>query len=511
MSAVTKQIKYAAIISYAAIIINIVITLLYTPWMVDKIGTSNYALYTLANTLISVFMMDFGIGSVVSRFISKYRAEGQEEKVNDLLGIVSKIFLLIDLLIVVILAIVFLFLEQIYQGLTTQEIETFRWVFIVVAINNVISFPFMALSGIFNAYERFIELKLCDLFQRIFSIVLVVISIAVFCDVVILVSCYAVSSFFTIAIKLIILKKKEPQLKIKIKYKNKDLLKQIFSFSVWVAISTLMQRMYFNIAPSILGIISNSTEIAIFAPAASIESYFYTIATAISGLFLPTISRMIVEDKTQIQGLLENVGKFQIFVTCFMFVGLFTVGRDFMILWMGKDFEKAYYCIIILILPSVITIPQQIANTYAIAENQVKSLAIADIIATIFCVVLAFWVGSRLGAIGSSIAISVAYFIKFIAYTWIYQKKLHLRMGEFFRKCYLRMLVPVLICLGLGVLINYFLQEISYLNFFVKVISIAVIYMLCVGFIGYSKNDRKKAIAFIKHKKKKEENDNEHI
>lgn len=92
MKAFTKQIKFAAIISYAAIFINIIITLLYTPWMVSKIGKSNYALYTLANTLISVFLMDFGIGSVVSRFISKYRAEGQEEKANQLLGLVAKIF-----------------------------------------------------------------------------------------------------------------------------------------------------------------------------------------------------------------------------------------------------------------------------------------------------------------------------------------------------------------------------------------------------------------------------------
>lgn len=125
MKAFTKQIKFAAIISYAAIFINIIITLLYTPWMVSKIGKSNYALYTLANTLISVFLMDFGIGSVVSRFISKYRAEGQEEKANQLLGLVAKIFLFIDLLILIVLAVIFFFLQDIYKGLTEQEIQTF--------------------------------------------------------------------------------------------------------------------------------------------------------------------------------------------------------------------------------------------------------------------------------------------------------------------------------------------------------------------------------------------------
>ena len=502
MKAFTKQIKFAAIISYAAIFINIIITLLYTPWMVSKIGKSNYALYTLANTLISVFLMDFGIGSVVSRFISKYRAEGQEEKANQLLGLVAKIFLFIDLLILIVLAVIFFFLQDIYKGLTEQEIQTFKLVFLVVAGNSVISFPFTVLTGIFNAYERFIELKLCDLFQKLFSIVLIILSIFLFCDVVILVACYAVSSIFTIAIKLIIIKRKVPQLKVDFKYRDRNLLKQIFAFSVWVSISMVMQRMYFNIAPSILGIISNSTEIALFAPAAAIESYFYTIATAISGLFLPTISRMIVEDKTQIQKLLINVGKFQIFVTCFMFVGLFCVGRDFMILWMGEDFEKSAFCVIILILPSVLTIPQQIANTYAIAENHVKSIALADIVATVFCVGLAFVLGSRLGALGSSIAISAAYFIRFGLYMGIYQKKLGLHMGQFFKACYLRMIIPVVICIGVGIVLNYFLTEINFLYFFIKVVAIIVVYLLSVCLIGYTKNDRKRAIDYIKRKKR---------
>lgn len=235
MKAFTKQIKFAAIISYAAIFINIIITLLYTPWMVSKIGKSNYALYTLANTLISVFLMDFGIGSVVSRFISKYRAEGQEEKANQLLGLVAKIFLFIDLLILIVLAVIFFFLQDIYKGLTEQEIQTFKLVFLVVAGNSVISFPFTVLTGIFNAYERFIELKLCDLFQKLFSIVLIILSILLFCDVVILVACYAVSSIFTIAIKLIIIKRKVPQLKVDFKYRDRNLLKQIFAFSVWVS------------------------------------------------------------------------------------------------------------------------------------------------------------------------------------------------------------------------------------------------------------------------------------
>ena len=73
-----KQIKLGAMISYAAIAINIVATLLYTPWMVRQIGQANYGLFTLATSLINLFLIDFGISSAMSRFLSKYRAEGKQ-------------------------------------------------------------------------------------------------------------------------------------------------------------------------------------------------------------------------------------------------------------------------------------------------------------------------------------------------------------------------------------------------------------------------------------------------
>ena len=90
-----KQLKLGALLSYLAIGINIVSALIYSPWMLQKIGAGNYGLYTLATSLINMFMLDFGISSAVSRFVSKYLAEGKQEKVNQLLGLIYKLFFII--------------------------------------------------------------------------------------------------------------------------------------------------------------------------------------------------------------------------------------------------------------------------------------------------------------------------------------------------------------------------------------------------------------------------------
>ena len=121
-----RQIRMGAILSYLAIVINIASGLLYTPWMVKMIGQSQYGLYTLANSLISLFLVDFGLSSATARYVSKYHAENNEESVNNFLGIVYKLYLIIDAVIFIVLIVVFLFIETIYKNLTPTELLQFK-------------------------------------------------------------------------------------------------------------------------------------------------------------------------------------------------------------------------------------------------------------------------------------------------------------------------------------------------------------------------------------------------
>ena len=95
----SNQIKTGAIISYLAIIFNVIAGLVYTPWMVSKIGKADYGLYTLATSIVAYFAMDFGFGGAISKYIAEFRAEHQEEKINNLLGIVYKFFFILDIIL----------------------------------------------------------------------------------------------------------------------------------------------------------------------------------------------------------------------------------------------------------------------------------------------------------------------------------------------------------------------------------------------------------------------------
>ena len=98
-----NQIKTGALLSYIGLGINILIGLLYTPWMIHSIGRDNFGLYTLAMSIITLFVFDFGLSSAVTRFMAKYIAEGRNDKANNCLSLVYKLYIGIDTILLLIL------------------------------------------------------------------------------------------------------------------------------------------------------------------------------------------------------------------------------------------------------------------------------------------------------------------------------------------------------------------------------------------------------------------------
>jgi O-antigen/teichoic acid export membrane protein len=493
-----KQIKNGAVISYIAIISNIIASFLYTPWMVRSIGKSDYGLYTLAVSLITIFLMDFGIGSVVTRFASKYRVDNDTKSINNLLGIVFKLFIVIDIVILVILSITYFRLGDIYIGLENIELQKFKVLYLIIASFSVISFPFTILNGIFNAYEYFVQLKLCDLLQKLSTIAFIIFALLRGYGVITIVAINTLTGIITIIIKLYLLKHYTP-IKVNFKCKSKTLLREMFDFSIWVTIIVIAQRLTYNLAPSILGIASTSYEIAIYSPAAAIAGYFYTFAIAIDGLFLPTIFRKIAEKKAQdILSIMIKVGRFQITILGLIFVGLVCVGKEFITLWMGEEYIKSYNCTILLILPAIFEYSQQIARLTVVAENKVKLQSIGLISTSIINVPISLLLSYYYGAVGVSIAICITGFLNLFYMNLMYNKVLKFNMFQFYKICYLRMIIPIGGTIVLASAVLYYIEQNGWLWLMVKGFIVAVIFGILTFLFNTNKEERSKLVSIIR-------------
>ena len=476
---VSRQIKLGAVISYLSLGISIIATLLYTPWMVSVIGKSNYALYTLSISCISIFMNDLGLSSAASRFVAKYKAEGNEQKINEFVCTIEKFYLVIDVVIFIILAILYLFLDRIYIGLTSEEITIFRELYLIVAIYNIVTFPCLPFSGILNAYEKFIQIKLCDLFHKLFTVILVIVCLLNDGNVVSVVFSNVISGFTITVIKFVIIKR-TTNISLKTAQTDKIFVKEIAQFSIWVTITGLAQRCIFNLAPTILGIVSTSDDIAIFSPANALESYFYLISAAVNGLFLSTISRYIVnKEENKIYDLMVKIGRYQFSLMGFIFVVFLCAGKDFMIAWMGKDYILSWPCALLMFIPDILIFSQQIANTTIIAKNKVKQQALGYIGMACICLGMSFTLCGQFGALGSAISIAVSYFFLFIYMNILYYRVLRINIFGFFRECFFELGFSILISAVLGYSITQYVIPFSgWLGVVTKGVTALVLYFV---------------------------------
>ena len=486
----SSQIKAGAIISYISIGINILIGLLYTPWMISSIGKENYGIYILATSVITLFLFDFGLGSAVTRFVSRYLAEKRVDKVNNFLGIVAKLYLSFDLFFVCILSGLYFFIPEIYKELTPDEIETFKVVYVIVASYSILSLPFIPLDGVITAHEKFVQLKLVELFNKIFVVVAMAVCLWLGYGLYALVLVNTISGILTILIKLVVIRKCT-EVAPDISYKNRGELKEIAGYSGWVTVSALAQRLIFNIAPTILGIVSGSVEIAVFGIAMTFEAYVFSFANALNGLFLPRVTHLTLnDDVNSVLPLMIRVGRIQIFIIGLLILGFVGVGRDFINLWIGPDFNSVYECTVLLVIPSFFFLPQLIGSNTILAQNKVKSQAYVFLIMGLFNVIAGYFLAERFGALGFSMSVFLAYTIRTIGIDIIFKRGMNIDIATFFRQSFLSMSPAVIFALIITILIYLYISADNWAMLCVKTMLIVLSYLLSFWFLGFKPDEK---------------------
>lgn len=486
-----RQIKLGAFLSYIGIFLNIVAGVLTTPLIIRSIGNSSYAVYSLVFSVINTFLIDLGLGSATSKYIAKYKTENNQTAVNDIFGLILKLFIILSTILTVFFGLWIAFSEHIYKGLTPNEISSFKICLAITAIYSICSFPFVTFDGVLNAYEKFVQAKLITIINRVVLTGSLLVCIFLNAGLYSLIICHAGAALVLVFSKIYFVYRYTPA-RPNLSFRNKSQLKNVAMFSVWVTVATLANRLIFNICPSILGIVSTSNEIAIFGIITTIESYIYIIVTAINTMFLATVTRIFSREnpKEHLIPLLNKVGKYQFFINGLIVAGFIVLGKTFLQLWVGSDFIPAYYGLVLILVPGLFYNSLQIANTTMIVTDKIKYHAITEIIAGVVNVSLCFPLGHAYGALGISLSICIAFIVRTISDNIICIFILKLPMKSFYLQVYLRMFLPVIVASALGILTSHYVDVASIFGFVRVGLVITFIYIFLSFTIGFSSSER---------------------
>lgn len=486
-----RKIKIGAMMSYTQIFFGILSGLIYTPWMIHEIGQASYGLYMLTTSLISMFAMDFGLDAAVSRFMSKYMAEGDYERAGRFLGIAYKLFIAISIVLFFILTIVYFFLDSIYASLTANELEQLKVLYVVAGLFIVVSFPTKPFSGILVSHEQFLFSSALHLAEKVGMVALMVTALLLGYGLYALVIVNALVGTIVLLVEYLFIRRKTV-VRANFRNREKGMYQDIFSFTSWSTVTLVAQRFVLNITPSLLGVLAGSASIALFSVGMVIEGYVWTIASALGFLFLPKVSRMLSRnDREAIGQLFVRIGRIQLYIVGLILTTFFVLGREFMHLWVGDAFKDSYVIALLLVAPSLITLTQDIGNTTLIAENKVKYRAFASLIVAVISMTLSPLLIPHFGPIGAAVAICIGNIVGLVLYmNVIYHRVLGLDILNFFQMCHLKLLPGLLLYTLIGWSIQFFFPASNWFGFGVKGIVLVGIYGLLMWGLAFDETEK---------------------
>ena len=503
---VGKELKLGVVLSYFLIALNVISGFLLVPFIIRGIGQSNYGLYTAASALITMFIVDLGLGTAITKFVSKYRVVSNQEEINKVTFVVFTCFIALSLVLLLIFAILFPLLGTIYSSFTDKELDSFRIIFIIVASYSVITFPFSIVNGMLVSYDKIFLAKIADIVSKLIFIVLTILVLALDLGVYFLTACFAIHGFVGVALKLIFVKTKTPiHFFTKVESPEfKRIFKEVISFSIWAAINSFGRVILVSIAPSILGFASSNAkgtgEIAILSIAIQIESYVSLFATTFGSIFYPSISRILfnkssdyMESISDFQKFHIKIARIQVLLLFIILAGLAVFGQEFVYLWVGEGYEKSYYCILAICLPALLFYPLQTAENAIAAIEKIKYCGISTIISVVIGIVSSIGLAFAWGAIGVSIGICIGFLVRTILFNIVFNQRLNIRPIKFYLESYFSFLIPTIIAVAIGIALNRLLPGPSWIYFIVKAGTVSICYSVFVCAFGLNRSERDKA------------------
>ena len=492
--------RKAVVITYITIILGNVISLVYTPFMLTKLGKAEYGLFSLVNSIVAyIYLLDMGFGNAVIRYNSKYMVEKNEDGRKKVNGMFLTLYLILGLISLIIGTIIYFNLGKIMsKSLSVDEIIKTKQMFMVAIFNISLSFPLSIFNSIITAHEKFVYIKLINLIRTILNPA-IMITVLLFGS-----RAFGMvigSTVFNIMLGIVNVIYCFKILKLKIKFAGFDkvLFQEIFKYSFFVFLSAIAYQIYWNTDQLILAIFVGSAPIAIYAVSSQFNTYFISLSNVLSSMFLPKLTKMVTvaENKKELMKLLTKVGRIQYYICSYIFVGFVLVGKQFIVRWVGEGYSYCYIIAIILMFPQIFSIIQSLFATMLEAMNKHKVKAYIYLSIAIINVLLSVLLVQKYQGLGCAIGTAIGMIVNALANNVYYKYVIKLDIKYFWIQIS-KLVIPSSITFILGFVAKSMFNLTSYISILMFGILFTIIYFIVFWALGFNKYEKKIFLSALK-------------
>ena len=488
------QLRIGAILSYVSMGLSTLISLVYTPIMIDRLGTSEYGVYNLVLPIISYLnLLSFGLGSAYVRYYSRYKVAGDKKGMAKLNGMFLTTYLVLGGVLIAIGFFLSHHGDVIFGNkLTAEEIALGERLLRIMSVNAALTFPISVFESHVTINERY-------LFQRIVGMIRQVLNPLIMIPLLILgyrsVTLTVVSLILTVVAGVINIYYCAVKLRMPFSFRHYDfrLLKEMLGYTLYVFIGIVVDNFNWSIDRLLLGWIHGTTAVTVYTAAAQLNLYYQSFSNAISNVLTPRVHRLVAEgcQSRELDALFTKVGRLQFMLLGCIFFGFVAVGQSFVVLWGGKPiFAVDYWTTLILFLATMAPNIQQVGIEIQRAKNmhRFRSLVYAGV--AVGNALLSIPLCMKWEGLGAAIGTTISTLIgNVIIMNWYYYRKIGLNIPKFWR--HIAHLLPAMILpAGTAVLLAVFVHPTGYFGLLLPGCAYLAVYGGSMWLFGMNRYER---------------------
>lgn len=428
------------ILSYVYFVLNAVLSIVISSFVIHIVGKTDNGIYQSMTAFITyLVLLEFGMSTLMSRNISLLKKDGTDtDEINKNISTIWITTIILSIVMVFLLITFYLLIPAIYSNsFTGEQITLSKKIFVFAGANLVFTFLTSTLNGLILAYEKYTYEKFLNLIRLLVRTSLILILLTINSNILILpiIDCGLGIVTFIITLFYCLFKFK---VKISFKYYDKKIIRSCLPLALSMLIQGLVNTTNTVVDKFLISIMMTPEDVSVYSITMLIFNMVSSIGTLPNTLFIPSIAKNVrnkISGHDLTKSLIEPC-RLNVIIFGLVIFGYFLVGKQFIILIYGSDFEKAWLCSLIILVPLFFYLTDAIMAHVLTLYNKRQAMAYISFISTIINIVSTIFAIKLIGMIGAALCTSLSIIIQVIALNIYYKKKIGISVLFLYKKAF---------------------------------------------------------------------------
>ena len=396
--------------NWVVTLVTIAVTYFLVPFSVHAVGQDGYGTWNLINSFTGYLsLLVLGVPMASVRYFAEHVAERDQRKLNEAIGSCTGLYLIMGASALLAGIGLFAFFTVAYEIPAAWRSDA-HLAFFLVVLSVAAGFVAMLPAGIMAAHHDFVLRNLVVLGRLILRLGLTLILLTLRASLVFLALIQVICVTFEFVTAWLLIRRRYPGVRMRLADLDWKMVRQIFSFSLYVLLLNVGVRLSFETDALVIGAFMDVGRIPFYTVANTLVLYLMEFVLAIAAVVMPMATKLKTEGRaSELREIFLKWSKIALSLTLMAGLFLIILGPEFIGWWLDPSFEEpAGRVLQILVVAGLVFLPVRgVAQPILMGLGKPGLPAIAFLAAGLLNLVLSLALVGPLGLPGVALGTAI--------------------------------------------------------------------------------------------------------